>query len=111
MQFFEKMSFFALDVIGDISFGDPFGYLSEDKDLYQYHKINEESLPVMNIMAALPGLARPIQAWPLRLLLPKEGDQVGFGRLMGYAHFLLVPSPDLIKHYTNSRNIDSQGRF
>ncbi|KAL7786367.1 cytochrome P450 [Trichoderma ceciliae] len=81
----EKTQFFALDAIGDISLGQPFGYLDKDEDLYQYNKINTTSLPLMNVVSVMPSLANLIHTWPLRLLLPKEGDQVGFGRLMRFA--------------------------
>ncbi|PNP58739.1 hypothetical protein THARTR1_01755 [Trichoderma harzianum] len=81
----EKTQFFALDAIGDISLGHPFGYLEEDRDLYQYNEINMTSLPMMNVVSVMPSLANLVHTWPLRLLLPKEGDQVGFGRLMHFA--------------------------
>ncbi|PTB55260.1 hypothetical protein M431DRAFT_520506 [Trichoderma harzianum CBS 226.95] len=81
----EKTQFFALDAIGDISLGQPFGYLEKDQDLYQYNEINTTSLPMMNVVSVMPSLANLVHMWPLRLLLPKEGDQVGFGRLMHFA--------------------------
>jgi hypothetical protein len=83
VQFFRKTTFFALDVIGDISFGDAFGFLTQDQDLYNYNQINDESLPMLNVMAAMPWLAPIVHCWPLNMLMPKEGDRVGFGRLMG----------------------------
>ncbi|KAH7196656.1 cytochrome P450 [Fusarium flagelliforme] len=89
LDFAEKTQFFALDVIGDVSFGEPFGYLSQDEDLYQYNEINESSLPVMNIVSVYPWLGRIVHRWPLSLLLPREEDQVGFGRLMGFANQLV----------------------
>ncbi|KAI0907205.1 cytochrome P450 [Ustulina deusta] len=83
VQFFQKVSFFALDVIGDISFGRAFGYLSRDTDLYQYHQINDEALPLMNVVSTMPWLAGVLHKWPFNKMLPTEGDRVGFGRLMG----------------------------
>lgn len=79
----EKTQFFALDAIGDISLGAPFGYLAEDRDLYDYNAINASSLPAMNVVSVLPWLTKVVHRWPFCLALPKEGDQVGFGRLMG----------------------------
>ncbi|KAK7404120.1 hypothetical protein QQX98_010078 [Neonectria punicea] len=81
----EKTQFFALDAIGDVSLGEPFGYLARDEDLYSYNEINASSLPVMNVVSVLPWLTQAIHRWPLCLVLPREGDQVGFGRLMGFA--------------------------
>lgn len=80
----EKTQFLALDVIGDISVGKPFGYLEHDEDLYDYNQINMTSLPVMNVVSVFPWLTNIVHRWPFCLALPKEGDAVGFGRLMGY---------------------------
>ena len=92
----EKTQFYALDVIGDISVGKPFGYLAEDKDLYDYNQINMTSLPAMNVVSVFPWLTKIIHKWPFCLALPREGDDVGFGRLMGY----VIPEP---QHGFNSR--------
>ncbi|KAJ4164833.1 hypothetical protein LMH87_006488 [Akanthomyces muscarius] len=80
----EKTQFLALDIIGDISIGKPFGYLEQDRDLYNYNEINMSSLPVMTFVSVLPGITDVLHKWPFRLALPKEGDQVGFGRLMKF---------------------------
>lgn len=80
----EKTQFLALDIIGDISVGEPFGYLQQDRDLYNYNEINMSSLPIMTLVSVLPGITDILHKWPFRLALPKEGDQVGFGRLMRY---------------------------
>lgn len=80
----EKTQFLALDIIGDISVGHAFGYLETDEDLYNYNEINESSLPAMALVSVLPWLTNILHRWPFRLALPKEGDNVGFGRLMGY---------------------------
>jgi hypothetical protein len=78
-----KAQFFALDVISDVSFGSAFGFLKEDRDLYQYIEINDSAVPVMNMLQAVPWLTNILYRWPLRLALPSDGDRVGFGRLMG----------------------------
>lgn len=78
----EKTQFFALDAIGDISLGTPFGYLTRDQDLFDYNEINMSSLPVMNVVSVLPWLTKIVSLWPFRLAMPSENDQVGFGRFM-----------------------------
>ncbi|RYC63368.1 hypothetical protein CHU98_g2874 [Xylaria longipes] len=110
MQFFEKASFFALDVIGDISFGGAFGYLSQDTDLYRYNQINNESMPLMNLLSTMPWLAKVLYKWPFSMILPKEGDQVGFGRLMGLVNsvvdrrlaFGAKPRHDMMQAFINN---------
>ncbi|KFA48553.1 hypothetical protein S40293_00417, partial [Stachybotrys chartarum IBT 40293] len=110
VDFAEKTQFFALDAIGDISFGKPFGYLAEDEDLYDYNKINASSLPIMNIVSVLPWLINLIHTWPLRTVMPSQGDQVGFGRLMSFAaeivdkrlHPLATPAQDMMQAHINN---------
>lgn len=79
----EKVQFFALDAIGDVSMGAPFGYLEKDEDLYDFNKINAATLPVMGVISVMPWLINIAHKWPFRLVLPKETDHYGFGRLMG----------------------------
>ncbi|KAK3389845.1 cytochrome P450 [Podospora didyma] len=78
-----KSQFFSLDVISDMSFGSPFGFLTEDRDLYQFLEINDGAVPIMNVFQAMPWLTNAVQRWPLRLALPNDGDNIGLGRLMG----------------------------
>ncbi|KDN64247.1 putative cytochrome P450 [Colletotrichum sublineola] len=96
----EKTQFFALDAIGDVSFGGAFGFLAEDRDLFRYIEINESSLPVMNVVSVLPWLGRLVHKWPFRLMLPNEDDQVGFGRLMGLQPGA-KPQKDMMQAFIN----------
>lgn len=78
-----RSQFFALDVISDVSFGTSFGFLVEDKDLYNYIEITDSAIPMMSLLQAFPRITNVLYSWPLRLALPSTGDKVGFGRLMG----------------------------
>ncbi|KAM5355339.1 hypothetical protein ACJ41O_001985 [Fusarium nematophilum] len=106
----EKTQFFALDVIGDVSFGAPFGYLARDEDLYRYNEINVSSLSVMNLVSVYPWLIKIVHRWPFHLLLPREEDQVGFGRLMGFATTFVrgrlaegaLPAKDMMQAHINN---------
>ena len=98
MDLAAKAQFFTLDVISDVSFGAPFGFLAEDKDLFQYNEINASAVPVMNMLQAMPWLSNIVYRWPFRLALPSDGDNVGFGRLMGF-----VPSSShTTRNWTNT---------
>ncbi|KAF4980148.1 hypothetical protein FZEAL_3767 [Fusarium zealandicum] len=106
----EKTQFFALDAIGDVSFGEPFGYLTQDEDLYSYNEINVSSLSVMNIVSVYPWLTKIVHRWPFNTLLPREEDQVGFGRLMGFATAFVrkrlaegaAPAKDMMQAHINN---------
>lgn len=72
-----------MDAIGEISFGEAFGFLREDKDLYDYVAINEVSFPILATVFTIPWVDKYLKSWPLNMGMPKAGDQVGFGMLMG----------------------------
>ena len=39
---------------------------------------------ILDILSSFGTLMKFVRMWPLRLLLPREGDQIGFGVIMGY---------------------------
>ncbi|KAM7216621.1 Cytochrome P450 [Rhypophila decipiens] len=86
IEFAHTISFFALDVISEISFGEAFGFLREDKDLYNYVAINDVSMPILVAVTTIPWVDKYLKMWPLNKGMPKEGDQIGFGMLMGLAN-------------------------
>ena len=106
----DKAQFFTLDVISAMSFGEAFGFLTEDKDLYQFLEINASAVPVMNFLLAVPWLTNFVYRWPLKLVLPSDGDSVGFGRLMGLAKGYIderlgpeaKPGQDMLQAFINS---------
>lgn len=85
-----QAQYFSLDTLGEIAYGDQLGFLKNDKDMNKILSINETTLPVLHILSGFAPLMRCMRVWPLRLLLPSEGDEVGFGAIMGY-----VPSSTL----------------
>ena len=78
-----KAQYFTLDVISDLAWGQPMGFLEQDADVYDYIKITTASVRVMMVVSAYPTLARALQSRFLRSILPKETDKVGFGPLIG----------------------------
>jgi hypothetical protein len=75
---------FALDVVGDITFGKAFGFLDDGRDLYGFLEWNEEFFSIAATAGTLPTLARVTQFWPFSELLPKATDPAGLGRFIGY---------------------------
>lgn len=83
IDFSEKASFFTLDVISELAFGEAFGYLENDSDVYDYLKITKTYIPIMMVVANVPSLADLLQSRALRGLLPSESDKLGFGAFIG----------------------------
>jgi len=100
MEMGHRTQYLVLDMITDVTFGEPFGFLARDEDVHRFVEINESLLPIMGILGTMPWLVRLLHSWPLKGAIPGDGDNVGFGTLMKYffssASFsssLLVPPP------------------
>ncbi|KAH8887290.1 pisatin demethylase [Thozetella sp. PMI_491] len=80
-----KAQFFTMDTISNIAFGDAFGFVESDSDLYDYCKIFAEQMPVIIFTTIYPWLVNVLQ-WPIvKSLLPSEKDLIGFGKVLGIA--------------------------
>jgi hypothetical protein len=87
MEFGQKSSFFTLDTISALAFGEAFGYLDKDEDVYDFLSITKASIPFLMLIANVPILADILQSKLLRKLMPSEADKVGFGAFIGYMIF------------------------
>jgi cytochrome P450 len=82
-DFGRKAQYFTLDVISDLAYGDPFGFLKEDGDRYSYIRITEEQFSMLLTFTIYPWIVYTLSSRYLKFLLPNEKDLVGFGKLMG----------------------------
>jgi len=70
-------------------------------------KINDATLPVLGAACVYPSLLGLLFNWPLRYLLPRDGDQSGFGAIMGHTAAVLnrwfksdtKAKPDMIQSF------------
>ncbi|KAH7021118.1 pisatin demethylase [Microdochium trichocladiopsis] len=98
---------FALDTIGDMTFGAPFGFLDEGVDVFGWFKWNEDFFPVASTCATFPVLGDLFQFWPFSLALPTRKDKVGLGRFIRAAEDSLdshsqsgaLPRQDMIAQF------------
>ncbi|CAK7568169.1 MAG: hypothetical protein SEPTF4163_006152 [Sporothrix epigloea] len=80
-----KVQFFTLDVISKIAFGDAFGCLKNDIDMFGYIAMTESTLPVFVTVAILPWAVDLLQSPYMRPLVPNVRNMVGFGNVMTLA--------------------------
>ncbi|KAK1828873.1 cytochrome P450 [Podospora conica] len=85
MDFGHRAQFYTLDVATSATFGKPFGFLQKDGDVERYLETTEAMTPAFGILGSLPWLVYAMHSWPLKMLMPGEGDAIGFGRLMKFA--------------------------
>ncbi|KAI0449568.1 pisatin demethylase [Xylaria acuta] len=80
------MSYLTMDVITKVAFGQEYGYLKANKDLYSFLREVRENWPKLAMTVDIP-LIRNIMLSPLflRLFGPSVTDTKGMGKLMGVA--------------------------
>lgn len=52
----KRAQFFALDVLGEVSQGRPFGFLQKDEDLYSFLEFTDRYWGLLALVVCLPGL-------------------------------------------------------
>jgi hypothetical protein len=71
VDFALKTQFFTLDVISDLAFGKPFGYIDQDGDVFDYIKITSSLIPALTVLINIPSLAKVLHSRLFRSSLPK----------------------------------------
>ncbi|KAK0724975.1 hypothetical protein B0H67DRAFT_641449 [Lasiosphaeris hirsuta] len=83
IDFAHKAQYFTLDVISYLGLGEALGFLSNDEDMYDYVAINDSMLPTISVLLTIPWADGILKSWPFNKMLLKDGDNVGFGMLIG----------------------------
>ena len=84
LDFSKVAQYYTLDVVTDIAFGKPFGYLEKDEDLHDYHATFAEQAPMISVINSMPSVSRFLnQDWAKKLWAPTSKDKKGVGKLMG----------------------------
>lgn len=103
----QKLQYFTLDVISDLAFGKPLGYLQQDADPYDYVEAMDASILILAVLGNVPWLADLFHPLFLRRFLPSEKDQGGFGAFIGFVlsrfGHLLLTSSRFSKHVVAER--------
>lgn len=81
----KAMTYFTLDVISSVAFGQAFGFLEADDDPFGYIDNLKELLPAVIMFGAYPELTSILRLPFMKFLAPKNTDKRGLGRVMGWA--------------------------
>ncbi|KAL2060597.1 hypothetical protein VTL71DRAFT_9238 [Oculimacula yallundae] len=96
-----RISFFTIDVITDIAFGQPFGDLASDTDKYDYISLTEELMPLMSRVTNIPLLRTMFMTtWGAKILFPSNPDK-GPGKMAAI-------TKDLVQKRFAKKEIDHQ---
>ncbi|KAF2764140.1 pisatin demethylase [Teratosphaeria nubilosa] len=86
LDFAKVAQFFTLDMISDVAFGEPIGFLARNEDINGYCQVAEQALPAFEWAAALPAINR-FARLPIinKFVMPNAKDPTGVGMIMGFA--------------------------
>jgi hypothetical protein len=87
LEFAQWAQWLAIDVVMDMSFGSPLGFVREATDVGGLIQSMRDMFVAVVVMLNLPGVVRVIQ-WPLlfHFMGPKETDKTGMGAVMDFAN-------------------------
>ncbi|CAK4030672.1 related to pisatin demethylase (cytochrome P450) [Lecanosticta acicola] len=102
-------SYFTLDVISKVAFGQPFGFLDNDDDPFGYIENLKSFLPAVIVFGVYTELTNVLKIPLLKSALPKSTDKRGLGRVMGFAADRVrerfgnkpVSRPDMLQAFIN----------
>jgi hypothetical protein len=89
LDFARISSFFTIDVISKVAFGDEFGYLDNDEDVHGWVSTLNSMLPYIMMLGIIPGLAQVMDWSVVKRFMPHETDATGMGRVIGYDAYTL----------------------
>ena len=83
MDFGRKVQYFTLDVISDVAYREPFGYMATDSDMYSYISIVEQVFASALMVTIFPWLNWVLQLSIMKAVMPSEKDPLGVGKVLG----------------------------
>ncbi|KAL9614526.1 MAG: hypothetical protein Q9167_000976 [Letrouitia subvulpina] len=91
VDFGQLAQYLTLDIITDMAFGEPAGFLAEDGDQFQYLETMAVALPRFEWVSVLPWLSSLIRTPVIsKLIMPSPQDKSGVGHLMGIAQQMVA---------------------
>ena len=83
MEFAHRAQFFTLDVMTELNTSEASGYLEQDRDVDKFVEANDKILPWGATIMAYPLLNTVMRSWPFSAMLGSDGDEVGWGVMIG----------------------------
>ncbi len=86
MDWAQVAQYFTMDVLSDVAFSEPFGYLKYNEDLHDYIRTVRAYIPVLELQTNIPLVNTILGSNIVRkLMAPTANDRIGMGKIMGIA--------------------------
>jgi cytochrome P450 len=84
MDFAKLAQYFTLDSLTTLAFGAPFGFITKNKDLYDYNKTTTAFFPLLELSMNIPLIQSVLSSKLMHLIAgPKAEDKSGLGAIIG----------------------------
>lgn len=97
MDFGRKAQYFTLDIISDLSYREPFGFLATDSNLYDYIDTTEKVFTAALMVTIFPWLNWLLRPPLLKAALPSEKDPLGLGKIIRLTHRIRIQNIYLLE--------------
>lgn len=78
--------YFTMDVLTDVAFSRPLGYLKQNADLHGYIKTVRAYMPILELQTNIPLINTILGSKFVRkMMAPTASDRLGMGKMMGVA--------------------------
>lgn len=83
-----NIQFLTIDIISQLCFGEPLGFVKNQKDMHDFLKTLESRLPIVEQFSVLTELSTLLAKlstfpWIKKILIPSATDTSGVGRIIG----------------------------
>jgi hypothetical protein len=90
LDFGRKSQYFTLDVISDVAYRQPFGYLETDSDMFEYISSVEKIFVAACMVTIFPWINRVLGWRIMKAALPSGKDPLGPGKIIGSDLWTLI---------------------
>ena len=72
-----------MDVLSEIAFGQPFGYIDkqEEHELFDMIETTENAMPIMSVVSMVPWIIKFLQSPLFKPFRPSERESTGLGKM------------------------------
>ncbi|PVI02590.1 cytochrome P450 [Periconia macrospinosa] len=81
--------FFTMDAVTALAYGEPFGYMETNEDLFGFNQQVQDGAKIMSVVVDTPFLRTLFKSPLLSPFMPKASDAKGVGRLIGLGQELV----------------------
>lgn len=72
-----------MDVLGELAFGEPFGFLEQEDahPIFSMIEVVEKAMPIVSVISMVPWMIKALQSPVFKPFRPSDKDSIGLGKM------------------------------